>query len=535
MQVSDHDQLWTAVAQLLRAQVSEAVWFSTFQDVTALDSDPSMLRVGAPNGHTRDRILSRYLPLVRDALEEIGAANRQFVVEVQVADAAEQEFVEQVPDPANHPAVVAYAMSHNATGYGEDMNPDLIDGLQDPRGTVGAEQRQARPARRGDRRAAGPQPDRLPPRVGQSGLDAPDQLLSEFAPIQELSDWFEHWATEGVKPVFTCEYGAPFTWDWTMYRGWYKGEREFGSAGVPWEFCLAEWDAQFLGDRAFRISEAEKANLRWEAKQFRAGSSGTVGLPDEVGSTASRTEDGLCPLSDGQLAGLFAPGACRQTRPGSTRRSGSCATAWTGPQEFKVDWDGCNGPVSAPITSISVTSGWTWPSSARLDPDRRRAGPAPQQPATAGLHRRQADRVHQQGPQLPPGETVEKQIIVINNSRETVTCECAGRSACPGPVGGRTKRHRADGRAGAHSPAIRAAGRRWPPGATNWPRPSRFGTGETQKDTFAIDVLPPAADPRSRTSKIALFDPKGETGRCSTAGRPVPAVDAGADLRATTS
>ncbi len=47
VQVSDHDQLWTAVAQLLRAQVSEAVWFSTFQDVTALDSDPSMLRVGA--------------------------------------------------------------------------------------------------------------------------------------------------------------------------------------------------------------------------------------------------------------------------------------------------------------------------------------------------------------------------------------------------------------------------------------------------------------------------------------------------------
>jgi len=97
--VSDHDQLWTAVAQLLRAQVSEAVWFSTFQDVTALDSDSSMLRVGAPNGHTRDRILSRYLPLVRDALEEIGASNRQFVVEVQVADIAEQEYVEQ-PDPA---------------------------------------------------------------------------------------------------------------------------------------------------------------------------------------------------------------------------------------------------------------------------------------------------------------------------------------------------------------------------------------------------------------------------------------------------
>ena len=91
-----------------------------------------------------------------------------------------------------------------------------------------------------------------------------------FAPIQELSDWFGHWAT-GVKPVFTCEYGAPFTWDWSMYRGWYKGERTLGSARVPWEFCLAEWDAQFLGDRAYRISAMETANLRWEARQFRAG------------------------------------------------------------------------------------------------------------------------------------------------------------------------------------------------------------------------------------------------------------------------
>src|ERR1035438_8170206 len=32
----------------------------------------------------------------------------------------------------NHPSVVAYATSHNATGYFEVMNPDLIDGLYSP-------------------------------------------------------------------------------------------------------------------------------------------------------------------------------------------------------------------------------------------------------------------------------------------------------------------------------------------------------------------------------------------------------------------
>jgi chromosomal replication initiator protein len=86
VQVNDHEALWTAVAQLLRAQISEAVWFSTFQDVVAIDSDATTLRLSAPNNHTRDRILTRYLPLVTDALEEIGSANRQLQVDVQVID-----------------------------------------------------------------------------------------------------------------------------------------------------------------------------------------------------------------------------------------------------------------------------------------------------------------------------------------------------------------------------------------------------------------------------------------------------------------
>jgi chromosomal replication initiator protein len=118
VQVSDHDQLWTAVAQLLRAQVSEAVWFSTFQDVVALDADPSLLRVSAPNSHTRDRILSRYLPLVRDALDEIGASNRQFVVEVQVlGDAPAHEELEE-------PAVIGDEQtSERGSGDSGGMNP----------------------------------------------------------------------------------------------------------------------------------------------------------------------------------------------------------------------------------------------------------------------------------------------------------------------------------------------------------------------------------------------------------------------------
>ncbi|MCE9621093.1 MAG: chromosomal replication initiator protein DnaA [Actinomycetia bacterium] len=124
MLVSDHEQLWTAVAQLLRAQVSEAVWFSTFQDVVALDSDSSMLRVSAPNAHARDRILSRYLPLVRDALEEIGAAGVQFVIEVQVADQVEpQEWVAESPERDSVAATEPASGSSSSRVDTGGMNP----------------------------------------------------------------------------------------------------------------------------------------------------------------------------------------------------------------------------------------------------------------------------------------------------------------------------------------------------------------------------------------------------------------------------
>ena len=187
----------------------------------------------------------------------------------------------------SHPSVVFYSMSHNATGYSEDMNPDMIDGIADPRDTWSANN--ARLALRAEAIVRRLDPGRIVYHHSSGNLGAmhTSNFYPNFAPIQELSDWFGHWSAKGVKPVFLCEYGAPFTWDWSMYRGWYKGQRSFGSAAVPWEFCLAEWNAQFLGDRAFKISEAEKANLRWEARQFRAGNLWhRWDYPYEIGSTA---------------------------------------------------------------------------------------------------------------------------------------------------------------------------------------------------------------------------------------------------------
>ncbi|MSW12143.1 MAG: chromosomal replication initiation protein, partial [Actinobacteria bacterium] len=45
------------------------------------------LRLRVPNSFVRDRILTRYMSLVRDALDEIGAADRQLLVDIQTATA----------------------------------------------------------------------------------------------------------------------------------------------------------------------------------------------------------------------------------------------------------------------------------------------------------------------------------------------------------------------------------------------------------------------------------------------------------------
>jgi len=93
--------MWTAVSQLLRAQVSDAVWYSTFNDVHSLPTDDRTIRLAVPSGTVRDKIMSRYLPIVLDALSEIGAGTKQLEVEV----VAPPESVAQAEDQA--PAAAA--------------------------------------------------------------------------------------------------------------------------------------------------------------------------------------------------------------------------------------------------------------------------------------------------------------------------------------------------------------------------------------------------------------------------------------------
>lgn len=116
------EDLWTAVSQLLRAQVSDAVWYSTFNDVHSLPGDDTTLRLAVPSGTVRDKITSRYLPLVLDALAEIGAGSTQLEVEVVSNDATGEVVQELTPQPTAKTPVSQSASSESvAADKAEEM------------------------------------------------------------------------------------------------------------------------------------------------------------------------------------------------------------------------------------------------------------------------------------------------------------------------------------------------------------------------------------------------------------------------------
>ncbi len=81
-QVSDAQHLWNAAAQVLRAQVSEAVWHSTFSDARPVNLDGGLLVVAVPSTLVKERVQGRYEAMVRDALSEVGFPGVELFIEV---------------------------------------------------------------------------------------------------------------------------------------------------------------------------------------------------------------------------------------------------------------------------------------------------------------------------------------------------------------------------------------------------------------------------------------------------------------------
>jgi len=408
----------------------------------------------------------------------------------------------------NHPSVVMYSMSHNSTSYQEDMNPDQIGMDVTPERTPWSQGNMER-ALRGEAIVRRLDPSRVIYHHSSGNLSGiyTSNFYLNFVPIQERSDYFEHWSKEGVFPAVLVEYGPPLPPTWTMYRGWYKGKRAFLQANVPWELCTAEWGSQFLGDRAFDLTEKEKADMRFETAQFRAGrtwqrfeyphrfNSREFDVPNRCDVQAMYIKDNWRAY---RTWGLSGPSGWSYDRffvipPGFTAEDSH-------PQ---VDWDA----LQRPGYSVDFIRG-----------EPRMSDWVPNSAGNAFLRNNQPllayiggkpEHFTSKDHNFHAGDTFDKQLIIINNTRRTVECDCSWSLDLPKPQSGRETIVVETGEV-ARIPVrillpsgLAAADYR----LTMAVKPD---SGQVQEDSFPIHVLPPTpvVAPQAR---IALFDPEGET------------------------
>lgn len=435
----------------------------------------------------------------------------------------------------NHPSVVFYSTSHNATGYSDDMNPDKIDGLGRPEASWSSNN--VKRALRAEAIITALDPSRIVYHHSSGDLSSmhTSNFYPNWVPIQEMCDWFEHWATKGVKPVFLCEYGAPFVWDWATYRGWYKGKREFGSARVPWGFCIAEWNAQFFGSKAYKISESEKINLRWEAKKFQEG----VGwarwdYPITYGSTKLTECEPVYAMHIRDQWRAF------RTWGMSANSPWSFSPYWKLNENIKssrkdlvVDWENLQKPGLSPdfiqdrAGRMDLDVGYNkadWINT--LAADALIQNNLPLLAYIGGKTSAFTSKDHN----FLPGTKFEKQLIVINNSREKITCECNWYLNLPEAVKG-NKTITIDPGNQERIPLSFNLPSGLAPGKYEIISSVKFSNGEIQKDSFIIHVLKPAEALTNYTSQTALFDPQGETRKMlDSLGIKYQLIDAGTDL-----
>jgi chromosomal replication initiator protein len=115
--VNEAQRLWDECAGILRAQVSEPVWLTSFEAARGVALTGDVLTLAVPSFLAKERIEGRYLALVRDALAEIGSPQVELALQVSPS---EPEPAWTVAPPSANPSAPSAPLGDLPT---HDINP----------------------------------------------------------------------------------------------------------------------------------------------------------------------------------------------------------------------------------------------------------------------------------------------------------------------------------------------------------------------------------------------------------------------------
>lgn len=162
----------------------------------------------------------------------------------------------------NLPGVVLYAATHNASGYLGDQNPQRLDGIYTP--DAFRKNRNRIQALNAGKLINSIDPSR-PVYHHESGNLGDLITLNcylNWVPAQERSDWLEYWEKNGVKPLILVEWGLPHTPSWSSYRG---PGFIYSAKGVQC-IWLNEYNASLLGEGVYRTEPGKEKAYRAQEK-----------------------------------------------------------------------------------------------------------------------------------------------------------------------------------------------------------------------------------------------------------------------------
>ena len=398
----------------------------------------------------------------------------------------------------NVPGIVLYATTHNAAGYIADQNPLKLDGIHTPDKFT-----QSRP--RDQALIAGEliaSIDATRPvyhhESGNLGALITLNCYLNWVPGQERSDWIEHWEKAGVKPLFLVEWGMPHTASWTSYRG-----PGFVYSNVKGVQCiwLNEYNAAIFGERTYQTSPGKEAAYRRQEKV----------------STGNRPVHyiDVFPYREATLP------VCADMVKDNFRELRGRGVSGLLPWDFELLWERTGETFHGP-----------WPKrfenlkSPGIVPDTARGGGnfltdfnteyKPSVIGVAGLPWMRdkiawiAGKVGdftEKSHNVRRGETVRKQVIVLNDSRRREKIRL--KWSVPELGIHEKKEFLMEPGTRAGVPVVFPVPAAYSGDVLNIRAQINFGGSLDRSDSFRIDIIPEA--PVKISSKVGVFDPEGKT------------------------
>lgn len=404
----------------------------------------------------------------------------------------------------NLPGVILYGMSHNATGYFGDQNPLKIDGIYSPENAL-KESGSSRFKHRQQAELAASLVKSLDPtrpvyhhECGNLGDVYTLNCYLNWSPRQERSDWLEHWEKNGTKPLMLVEWGMPHIASWSSFRGpafiW-----RYPAVQCVW---VDEFNSAILGESAYRFERSKKtlAELQEELctgnKPVAYGRISRIsGIEDVHRVRAYMTSDNIRSLRARGLSGLL---------PWDQGTLWLRTSPWPRSISYSKRFENLKQPgivpdIVPPGNEAIKGMHETWVASTT----GRGALPCFQE--LIGWIGGKPGDFSEKGHNFRAGETVRKQLIVLNDTRREQKIECVWSvpelnlkksvsvKTAPGS--------RADVPVTFTVPADFKGGKL----ALN--AEFHFPDGKVMKDSFGIDVIPEMK--LNLKSAVGLFDPAG--------------------------